>query len=241
MQATNPSSLRWTTCALALLLGAIGAARADRIGDAKPLYPAMAPIEKYQIATSAEEIALARSAAPKSISADAEVLTLGDHGYQTAVTGKNGFVCIVERSWATDFDDPQFWNPKLRAPMCYNAIAARTVLPSYLERTGWVLSGISTDEMITRTKAEIAASTYLLPGPGTLVYMMSKQGNLNDTVGHWHPHLMFFVAHTDEAAWGANLDGSPIFAAQSHLEPVTTYFVPVSKWSDGTPADMEGH
>jgi hypothetical protein len=44
------------------------------------------------------EIALARSAAPDAISRDAEVLVLGRNGYQTAVTGKNGFVCVVERS-----------------------------------------------------------------------------------------------------------------------------------------------
>ena len=50
-------------------------------------------------------------------------------------------------------------------------------------------------------------------------FMMSKQGYLSDADGHWHPHLMFFVAHTDAAAWGANLRGSPIIAAQS--DPAT--------------------
>ena len=69
--------------------------------------------------------------------------------------------------------------------------------------------------------------------------MMSKQGYLGDTAGHWHPHLMFFVARTDGAAWGADLAGSPVFAAQDDPEPVTTFFVPVPKWSDGTPAVME--
>ncbi|HLW76455.1 MAG TPA: hypothetical protein VKS01_05705 [Bryobacteraceae bacterium] len=41
-------------------------------------------------------IALARSAAPAAISQDAGVMLLGRHGYETAIRGKNGFVCIVE-------------------------------------------------------------------------------------------------------------------------------------------------
>jgi len=68
---------------------------------------------------------MARSAAPDSISGDAEVMVLGRHGYETAVKGKNGFVCMVWRSWAAGIDDPDFWNPKLRAPVCFNPPAAR--------------------------------------------------------------------------------------------------------------------
>ena len=95
----------------------------------KATYPEMASAEQYRIANREDEIALARSAAPPSISGDAQVLVLGRHGYETAVNGKNGFVCFVERSWAAGFDDPDFWNPKLRAPNCFNSSAARTELP----------------------------------------------------------------------------------------------------------------
>lgn len=70
-------------------------------------------------------------------------------------------------------------------------------------------------------------------------FMMSRQGCLSDSAGHWHPHLMFFVAHPDAAAWGVNLRGSPIIAARSDPEPITTFFIPVSRWSDGTPAAIE--
>src|SRR5664279_2761323 len=96
--------------------------------DAKAQYPSMAPIDEYLMADRNAEIALARSAAPESISRDAEVLVLGRHGYETAVKGKNGFVCIVERSWTAPIDDPNFWNPKLRGPLCLNAPAVRTYL-----------------------------------------------------------------------------------------------------------------
>jgi hypothetical protein len=225
-------------CALVVLFGAAGPACAD---DAKPLYPAMAPIGQYRIASVPEEIALARSAAPKSISGDAAVLTLGDHGYTTAVKGKNDFTCMVERSWAVDFDDPQFWNPKLRSPNCFNSAATRTVLATYLERTEWVLAGASLSVMLERTKSAIAAHTYRMPAPGAMCFMMSKQGYLNDASGHWHPHVMVILAHTDDATWGAGLDDSPVFAQQGHSEPITTFIIPVPAWSDGTPAAMDAH
>jgi hypothetical protein len=95
--------------------------------------------------------------------------------------------------------------------------------------------------MIERTRAEIASKTFKAPEPVAMAFMMSKRQYVNDAGAHWHPHLMFFVARTDDAAWGANLDGSPIFASQSNPEPVTTFVVPVPKWSDGTPAAMEAH
>lgn len=230
----------WTigpACGLAALMGALGAMAAD---NAKAPYPAMAPLSQYLIASQAEEIALARSAAPPSISGSADVLTLGSHGYETAIKGKNGFACMVWRSWTAGFDDPEFWNPKLRSPVCLNAAAVRTVLPPLDERTKWALAGVSRTDMLARTKAEIAANKFTLPAAGAMSYMMSKQGYLNDTVGHWHPHVMFFVARTDSGAWGANLGGSPVLDAQDDQDPTTTFFVLVPKWSDGTPA-MEKH
>src|SRR4029077_10100859 len=122
---------------LAFVLCAIGSASAE---DARAAYPAMAPLAQYRMATVADETALARSAAPTSISGDADVLTLGGNGYETAAKGKNGLFCLVQRSWASGFDDAEFWNPKLRAPICFNPAAVRTVLPGYLERTQWVLA-----------------------------------------------------------------------------------------------------
>ena len=201
----------------------------------------MAPVEQYREASASAEIALARSAAPTSISGDAGVLTLGVHGYETAARGKNGFICLVWRSWAAGFDDAEFWNPKLRAPICLNPAAARTVLPAYLEKTGWAIAGASKSGMIDRIKAELAANRIATPVAGAMAFMMSKQGYLGDFVGHWHPHLMFFLARTDGADWGANLHGSPVFAAQGEPEPTTTFIVPVPAWSDGTPAVTEMH
>ena len=82
--------------------------------DAKTPYPQMAPLDQYLITDRNTEIELARSAAPETIARQAEVMVLTRHGYEVAVKGTNGFVCIVERSWTADSDDPDFWNPKLR-------------------------------------------------------------------------------------------------------------------------------
>ena len=108
--------------------------------DAKTPYPSMAPLDQYLMERNAE-ITMARSAAPESISRDAEVMVLGPHGYETAVKGKNGFVCLVERSWTAPIDDPDFWNPMGRAPVCYNAPAARFKVPLLMKRTELVLAG----------------------------------------------------------------------------------------------------
>jgi hypothetical protein len=199
----------------------------------------MAPLEQYRVASVAEEVALARSAAPDSVNRDAEVLVLGAHGYETAAKGTNGFVCVVERSWADPFDDPEFWNPKARSPQCFNAAAARSVLPVYLKRTEWVLTGATKEQVQERTKAAVATKVIGAPETGSMCYMLSKQGHLNDKAGHWRPHVMFFLPSTDPATWGANLKDSWIFAAQSDPEPVTTFFVPVATWSDGTMAEMK--
>ena len=222
-------------CGVALLgAGGIGWGQGS-----KAPYPAMAPIEQYRVASVAEEVALARSAANEAVSRDAEVMVLGSHGYETAAKGTNGFVCLVERSWATNFDDPQFWNPKLRAPHCFNAAAARSVMPAYLKRTELVLSGLTREQVEAGMKEAVAKKVIGAPEQGAMCYMMSKQGYLNDHAGHWHPHLMFFLPTTEAANWGANLNGSPVFAAQGDPEPVTTFMVPVMAWSDGTVEEMK--
>ena len=203
--------------------------------DAKAKYPSMAPVDQYLMEDRNSEIALARSAAPESISRDAEVLVLGRHGYETAIQGKNGFVCVVERSWTAPIDDPNFWNPKLRGPICFNAAAARSQLPRTIKKTELVLAGRTKEQMIDAIAAAIDKKELPQIEPGAMCYMLSKQGYLSDTAGHWHPHLMFFYSGTDPAAWGANLPGSPILAFHETREQLTTLLIPVRQWSDGTP------
>jgi hypothetical protein len=212
-----------------------GPARSQAVKTTPPVE--MAPIEQYRIAARADEIALARSAAPPSISADAEVLVLGNHGYETALKGKNGFVCFVERSWAAGLDDPEFWNPRIRSPNCFNPPAVRTELPQYLQRTEWVLAGATRQQVIARTTAAVASHSFKPLEAGAFSFMLSKDGYVNDaTAGPWLPHVMFFIPHGQADNWGANKQGSPIIGQDGSAMESTVLFVPVRSWSDGSPA-----
>jgi hypothetical protein len=207
----------------------------------KTRYPAMASLDQYLIPSESSEIALARSAAPASISDDAEVMVLRRDGYATAVKGKNGFLCLVERSWANSTDDPEFWNPKTRAPHCFNPAAAKTFLPIFLMKTKLVLAGKSKPEIATATASALDHKEVPALEPGAMVYMMSKQQYLNDQGTSWHPHLMFIVAGDAAKSWGADLPGSPVMAANDPEERVTIFFVLAPKWSDGTLAEPMTH
>ncbi|HEY8091595.1 MAG TPA: hypothetical protein VIF09_27205 [Polyangiaceae bacterium] len=206
-------------------------------------YPVMAPLGEYLMTDRDAEVALARTAAPPAISSDATVLVLTRKGYETAVEGKNGFVCFVDRSWLSPFDDAEFWNPKKRGPTCMNAPAARSALPVTYRLTELALAGLSKDAILARMKESIAKKEFAPPEIGSMSYMMSKSQYLNDDSGHWHPHLMFSMpGEMNGSVWGANLPaGSAVFGGGEELPgggrmPWTLFFVPVPTWSDGTPA-----
>jgi len=225
-----------------LLIVLSGTTPSARAQDSAKLYATMAPIDQYLMADRDAEIAMARSAAPPSISADAQVFVLTKHGYESVVTGKNGWVCLVERSWMSPFDFAQFWNPKMRGPICFNPPAVQSILPFTFKRTELVLAGSSRSEMLEKIKAANAKG-YPPLEPGAMSFMMSPQGYLNDQAGHWVPHLMFYIPLTDAKVWGADLTGSPVMANpqfNGNPEPITELMIPVATWSDGSPAPKDG-
>ena len=201
----------------------------------------MALLNQYLMPDEKAEIALARSAAPASITDGAEVMVLSRTGYRTAVKGTNGFLCIVERSWGAATDHPEFWNPKIHAPICFNPASARTFMPIYIMKTKLVLAGKSKAEIVQATASALDKKELPALEPGGMCYMMSKQQYLNDQGMNWHPHLMFFVSGKAAKSWGADLAGSPVLAADDPEERVTIMMVPVGTWSDGTPAPPISH
>jgi hypothetical protein len=219
-----------------VLLVVFGAAWPGEALDGTTAYVRIAPLDQYLMTDRNAEIAMARSAAPESISRDAEVLVLGRHGYETAVKGKNGFVCVVERSWMSPYDDPEFLSPELRAPLCLNPPAARTHLPLTFKATELALAGLSKSQMFDGIKAAFDNKELPLPEPGSMCYMMSKQQNFGPKYGNADPHLMFWFPKTDGMDWGASLPGSPVFVHRDSPDPITTFIISVSKWSDGSAA-----
>src|SRR5579859_3167916 len=167
-ESTRQRMIRIMALVLLISIGSLApkaAAQADK-------YPELAPVDQYLMERNAE-ILLARSAAPDSISADATILILGRQGYETAVQGKNGFVCMVERGWMGMFDWPEFWNPKVRAADCLNPQAARSILPIADLRARMVMAGRSKAEVVSALKA---------------AFQNKQLPNLRlGTAGHHHP------------------------------------------------------
>ncbi|MEW9573018.1 hypothetical protein ABQJ54_14770 [Rhodanobacter sp. Si-c] len=244
MKSMGRLAAKLVACTPLALLVATGTVAAP----AEP-YARMAPVDAYLMAR-AQEIALARSAAPSSISKDATVLVLTRTGYETAVKGTNGFVCWVARGFSGAPDWPERWNPKIRAAGCDNPQAARTVTEIAKLRTAMTLAGRTDAEIADRIKAALRTREIPPLKPGSMCYMMSKSAYLSDDGGHDMAHVMFYVPFKDGANWGANASGSPIFGGNywfyttghqaeiAALPPLSVLLVGVATWSDGTPAAM---
>jgi hypothetical protein len=230
MEGSVGGRIEFFLLALALLLSPVLQAQ-----KADTPYPNMAPLEQYLMADRNAEIALARTAAPKAISDNAEIMVLDREGYKTAVKGTNGFVCMVERAWSGGLDFTEFWNPKNRSPICFNPPAARSYVPITIAKTKLAFAGKSKAEIFDAIETALDKKQLPPIEIGAMCYMMSKEGYLNDEVGHWHPHLMFFVPHVNANNWGANMPGSPVFADEEVPNRLTVFMVPVGEWSDGTP------
>lgn len=230
--------------ALLVVLGMTHQAMAQ---DATTPYPRMAPIEQYLMDRTAE-IELARSAAPDSISRDATILVLGRQGYETAVQGKNGFVCMVGRAWGAAFDWAEFWNPKVRAADCMNPQAARSILPIAYLRARMVMAGRSKAEIVSAVKAAFENKQLPELESGAMDYMMSKSSYLTDEGEHNLPHLMFYTHVKDGNDWGSGAAGSPVMSSpywfftpseqpqMKGLPSILVFLVAVTNWSDGTPS-----
>jgi hypothetical protein len=204
----------------------------------KDPYPTMAPLDQYLIADEKAEIALARSAAPPSIADAAEVMVLGRDGYKTAVTGSNGFMCLVERSWGQGTEEAEFWNPKMRAPHCFNALAAKSFAQIYLMKTKLVLAGKSKPEIAKAIATALDDKQLPALEPGAMAYMMSKQQYLNDQGKNWRSHTMFFSPGDMTKSWATDVPNSPVMAINDSQERVTVLLVLADKWSDGSASPM---
>jgi hypothetical protein len=201
--------------------------------QAQTPYASMASIDQYRMDRDAE-IALARTAAPASVSGDADILVLGQKNYETAVKGKNGFVCMVGRAFTGPLGNKEYWNPKNRSPMCYNAPAARTVVPILMKETQMALAGSSKEQIIAAIKAAVDKKELGPPEVGSMCYMMSRSAYLTDRGDHNMAHLMFEIPRTDAGLWGPAGQDAAILAVSFDPVPMTEFVVPVPQWSDGT-------
>lgn len=234
----NTKQCATALCGILVLGIAVVTASSIHGQDPKNPYPSMAPLDQYVMDRDAE-IALARSAAPEGISRDATILILGRHGNETAVEGKNGFVCLVQRAWTSPFDSPGFWNPRNRSPICLNPQAVHSILPILNKETELAVTTQSKARINEWLKNAYAQKELPALEPGAMSYMMSKRAYLTDEGSHNLAHVMFYTPIMDGANWGADLPNSPVSLLQKGPpEPFCLFIVPVGKWSDGTPAPL---
>jgi hypothetical protein len=229
MLSNTGKAIRWGNVVLVAVFAAAWPIQAQdtRAQDTKSPYPSMAPIAQYRMDRDAE-IALARTAAPPSITRDAEILVLGQKNFETAVQGKNGFVCAVGRAFAGPLSNPEFWNPKNRSPICYNPPAARSLWPYAMKQTAMALAGASKAQITDAIRTAVARKELGAPELGSMAYMMSKEAYLTDRGGHNLAHVMF------ELPRNGVLQDNPAFFVSWEPAPVIEFNVPVGQWSDGT-------
>lgn len=153
-------------------------------------------MELPPILDAQREVALARSAAPATVSADATVLVLRRGvGYVTAEEGTNGVVCLVDRSW-----------PESLEPQCFDAEGAATILRLRLRFAELRESRATREEVEADQDEGIRTGRFSLPSRPALTWMMSADQVLFDDdgvrVGQWRPHLMIYFPGMTEGGLG---------------------------------------
>jgi hypothetical protein len=229
MLRNTAEAIGWGNVVFVALFGAASSiqARDAKAQDAKSLYPTMAPIAQYRMDRDAE-IAMARTAAPQTISRDATIMVLGQKNFEVAVRGNNGFVCVVGRAFAGPLSNPEFWNPKNRSPICYNPPAARSLMPYAMKQIGMALAGASKAQIADAIRTAVAKKELGVPESGSMAYMMSKEAYLTDQGGHNLAHVMF------ELPRDGVLQDDPNSFVSWDPAPVIEFNVPVGHWSDGS-------
>jgi hypothetical protein len=206
---------------LLIMMGLVGTVAAQRPG-----------LSEYQMPKD-DEIALARSAAPSIVSSRATVKVLTPSGYQIAHKGDNGFVCLVMRGWsAPTYTPAQFRNlvydATVRAPICFDAGASRTVLPYYELRSKLGMEGKTPDQIAEAIQSAYARGELPKRDAVSFAYMWSADQNLGSGIGHWHPHMMIFAPYYDNSMLGGNEFGSPLPQVSDDAgTPFTVVVVPV--------------
>lgn len=147
------------------------------------------PPTHYVRLAEPEEIALARSAAPEDVSADATLWVLRDGEFEIGIEGSNGNHCFVARS-----------QPRSLEPICYDAEAAATVFEWEREHFRLRTGGASKEEMEAALARALGSGEIPMPRRPAMSYMMSSGQHLFDPesgrdAGNWRPHLMLYVPY----------------------------------------------
>ena len=191
-----------------------------------------APLREYLMPRDAE-VALATSAAPTSITRHATVRILTESGYQVAREGDNGFVCLVLRGWAAptfslaENRELVYYAP-LRAPICYDPVASRTVLPYQVLRARLGMAGKNPDQIADGVQAAYAKGELPRIDGVASGYMFPADQDLGPGAGAWRPHVMVFTPYYVNSMLGGNEFGGTLpFVSDDAGTPFAVTVIPV--------------
>jgi hypothetical protein len=193
-----------------LLLTLIAGFCAQGMRAQKPKYP---PLSEYMMEPQAE-IALARSAAPETVSGRATIKVLTASGYKVSAQGDNGFVCMVMRGWGAPTFTPEanrniVYDAQTRAPICFNPVAVRTVLPYQELRAKLGMEGKSPGEITEEIQAAYSKGELPRMEAVGFAYMFSADQKLGPA-GAWHPHMMIYTPYYTNSMLGGNAEDSDL-------------------------------
>jgi hypothetical protein len=217
------------TRVLLFLMILLTSASAHTIHAQGATYP---PLKAY-LMTKDAEMALARSAAPANISGRATIKILAANGYEVARKGENGFVCMVMRGWSAPTYTPKefrdlVYDPAVRAPICFDPEAARTVMPYYELRSKLGMEGKTPDQIAAGLEAALARGALPNRSAVSFAYMWSADQHLGPGIGHWHPHMMVFSPYYTNAMLGDNDFAKPLpFVSDDAGTPFAVTVIPV--------------
>jgi hypothetical protein len=218
--------MRFPRLSLSVLVMSVAATAAYA---AAPQYP---PLSSYMMTPDAEA-ALAKSAAPANVADHASIEILTDAGYQTIIQGDNGFTCMVMRGWSAPTYTPTpyrdlVYDAALRAPICFNPVAARAILPLQHLRAKLGMEGKDPDQIAEGVQA--AYATGKLPSIETVAfaYMFSADMYLGPQVGHFHPHIMVYAPYYTNKMLGDNARSTlQMRVSDDEGTPFTVVIIPV--------------
>lgn len=174
-----------------------------------------------------DPVALARSAAPASISDSADVWVPSQDGYRKVVSGTNGWTCLVEKD-----------HPESVAPLCYDPEGTRTIIPGVLKIRELEAAGLGYRAALDSVEALYRTGALTPPARPVISLMLSRHQVLYATpegprVGAWKPHVMIYQPGIRDAdtALPENF-GVVMISGVGHV--FSYIVVPVEAWSDGS-------
>lgn len=144
-----------------------------------------------------KEMAIALSAAPAHLRAEASVYVLKEAGFVLARKGTNGFSCIVNRD-----------HPLNQKPTCYDAEGSETILPKVLRFGELLRKGVPLEQIKSEIADGFRSGRFISPRRPGVAYMLSgdiKNYNAsNGKVESFPPHVMFYAPNLTNADIGSD-------------------------------------